>query len=125
MIYHDLFFLFIQKWAIVDLIDKNYYKKAKHKCHNWGGKEEAAKYYPKNRWFLKEKGRTRNRNFSEDKKEVKRQYGRNRYKNMKKMQVKKVLKKWNTNYSNSIKMSKKTLNFNNIEFNKTEIHVSN
>ena len=52
---------------------------------------------------FKEKARIRNRNFSEDKKEVKRQSEKNRYKNMKKMQVKKVLKKWNINHSYSVK----------------------
>ena len=58
---------------------------------------------------------------SEEGKESKREYQRNRYRNMKKTRV---LKKCNINFLYSIKMSKKTLNFDNVEVNKKEFHIS-
>ena len=62
-------------------------QKSKVKYHNCGGKEEAAKYYLKNRGVLTEKARNKYRNLSEEEKEAKREYGRNRYKNMKKCKL--------------------------------------
>ena len=50
-------------------------EKAKDKYYNAGGKEEATKYYLKNRGL-------KNRNLPEQEKEAKRENGRNRYKNM-------------------------------------------
>ena len=61
----------------------NYYKKNREKkldkYHNLGGKEKANKYYQNNKDILKQKARTRYQNLSEEQKELKRQYNRNRY----------------------------------------------
>ena len=47
--------------------NKNYCKKAKYRYHNGGGKEKTAQYYSENK-VLKEN--------------AKREYGKNRYRNM-------------------------------------------
>ena len=49
------------------------------KYHNHGGKEKAKEYYQNNKNILKEKARSRDQNLSEEQKELKRQYSRNRY----------------------------------------------
>ena len=59
---------------------KEVLQKAKEKYEN-GGKEKAAKYYITNKDVLKEKARKRYKNLSE---ESKRQYSRDKYKEMKK-----------------------------------------
>ena len=51
---------------------------------NGGGKEKAAEYYIANEDILKEKARNRYRNLSEEEKEAKIEYSKNRYKEMKK-----------------------------------------
>ena len=58
--------------------------KAKEKYDNSDGKEKAAKYYIANKDVLKEKARNRYRNLSEKEREAKRQYSRDKYKEMKK-----------------------------------------
>ena len=58
-------------------------KKAKDRYHNCGAKEKAAKYYTDNKEVWKGKANNKYRNSSEDKKEVKRKYGRNRCRKMK------------------------------------------
>ena len=58
-------------------------KKAKEKYHNNGGKEKAAKYYLDNKDILKEKAKHVYRNLSEEKKEAKRLYLKDRYNNLK------------------------------------------
>ena len=57
-------------------------QKAKEKYDN-GGKEEAAKYYQANKDVIKEKARNKYKNLSEEEKESKRQYSKNRYNKMK------------------------------------------
>ena len=54
-------------------------KKARTKYHNKGGKEKAAKYYEYNKEAIKEKARNKYKNFPEERKDLKRQYSRNRY----------------------------------------------
>ena len=53
--------------------------KAKTKHHNKGDKEKAAKYYEDNKEAIKEKARIKYKEFTEEEKELKRQYSRNRY----------------------------------------------
>ena len=57
-------------------------KKILEKYHNLGGKEKAKEYYQNNKDILKEKARTRYQNSSEEQKEIKRQYSRNRYREL-------------------------------------------
>ena len=57
-------------------------QKAKEKYGN-GGKEKAAKYYQANKDVLKEKVRDKYRSLSEEEKEAKRQYSKNRNNKMK------------------------------------------
>ena len=58
-------------------------QKAKDKYHNSGGKKEASEYYiEKKRCFFK-KAKNKYKNFSKEEKEAKREYSRNKYKNMK------------------------------------------
>ena len=59
-------------------------QKTKEKYDNSGGKEKAAEYYIANKDVLKEKARNRYKNLSEKEKEAKRQYSRDRYKEVKK-----------------------------------------
>ena len=56
--------------------------RAKEKYDN-GGKEKAAKYYQDNKHVTKEKEKIKYRNLSEEEKEVKRQYSKDRYKKLK------------------------------------------
>ena len=58
-------------------------KKAETKCHNKVGKEKAATYYEDNKEAIKEKARSKNRNLTEEEKELKRQYSREQYKKLK------------------------------------------
>ena len=58
-------------------------QKAKDRYHNCGGKEKAAKYYTDNNEVLKEKSNNKYRNLSEEEKELKRKYGKNRYRKIK------------------------------------------
>ena len=63
---------------------KNLLQKAKDKYHNFGGKEKAAKYYIQNKEVLKENAKNKNRNLSEEEKETKKEYGKDRDRNIKK-----------------------------------------
>ena len=58
-------------------------QKAKEKYDNNGSKEQVAKYYQVNKDVLKEKARNKYKNLTEEEKEVKRQYSRDRYNKMK------------------------------------------
>ena len=60
-------------------------RKAKKKYDNNGGKEKAAKYYKDNKDVLKEKAINKYKNLTEEEKELKRQYLRNRYNKLKKI----------------------------------------
>ena len=62
---------------------KELLQKAKDRYHNCEGNEKAADYYLENRGVLKEKAKSKYKNLSEDKKEVKREFGKNRYENTK------------------------------------------
>ena len=57
-------------------------------------------------------------------KEAKIEYRRNRDRKWKKIQAKRMSKKWNINFLFSIKMSIKTLKFDEGEVNKKKFHVS-
>ena len=58
-------------------------KKAKEKYDNNGGEEKRAKYYRDNENVLKGKERNKYKNLTEEEKELKRQYLRNRYHKLK------------------------------------------
>ena len=58
-------------------------KKAKEKYDNKEGKEKATKYYEGNKEAIKEKARSKCNNFTEEEKELKRQYSKNRYNKLK------------------------------------------
>ena len=58
-------------------------QKAKEKYHDYGGKEKAAEYYLQNKDFIKEKS-NKYKNLSEEEKEAKRKYNKDRYEKMKK-----------------------------------------
>ena len=57
-------------------------QKAKEKYDN-GGKEKAGKYYQANEDVVKEKARDKQKNLSEEEKEAKSQYSKNRCNKMK------------------------------------------
>ena len=61
----------------------NYYEKNKEKLkdkyHNQGGKEKAKEYYQNNKDVIKEKAKIRYQYLSEEQKQLKRQYSRDRY----------------------------------------------
>ena len=57
-------------------------QKAKDGYHNGRGKEKAAEYYIENKEVLKENAKNKHRTLSEEKIKAKREYGRNRYRNM-------------------------------------------
>ena len=65
------------------LYEMSYYQNNREKIldkyHNHGGKEKAKEYYQNNKDILKEKARVRYQTLSEEQKEIKRQYSRNRY----------------------------------------------
>ena len=58
-------------------------EKAKDRYHDGGGKEKTVEYYIANKDLQKEKANSKYRNLSEEEKEPKREYNRNRYKNVK------------------------------------------
>ena len=57
-------------------------QKAKEKYDN-GGKEKAAKYYQHNEEVIKKKANDKYKNLTEEEKEGKREYSKNRYNKMK------------------------------------------
>ena len=57
-------------------------EKAKDRYHNQGGKEKARDYYQANKEIIKEKTIIRYQNLSEEQKELKRQFSRNKYKKL-------------------------------------------
>ena len=63
------------------------------------------------------------RNLSEEKKKQKENIKEVDTETWKRRQAKRVLKKWNINFLYGIKMSKKTLKFNNVVVNKKELTV--
>ena len=89
--------MFIKKWVINGLI-KKLLEKAKDRYHNSGVKEKAAEYYLKDWEVLKQKARNKYRKFCEEEKETKKEYRKNRFKTWKKIQAKRMLKKWKINF---------------------------
>ena len=75
-------------------VKKNYYwfnrqeslQKANDRYHNCGGEEKAGEDDFENKELLKEKSNNKYRNLSDKEKVAKREYGQNRYKNMKKIE---------------------------------------
>ena len=57
------------------------------------GEKTAAEYYINNKAVIKENAKNKSRNLSEEEKEVKREHGRKRYKNMKEKTSKRMLNK--------------------------------
>ena len=57
-------------------------EKAKDKYYNGGGKEKSREYYQANKEVIKEKAKIRYQNLSEEQKQLKRQYSRDRYKKL-------------------------------------------
>ena len=55
-------------------------QKAKEKNDEGGSKEKAKEYYQASKDFFREKAKNRYRKLSEEQKELKRQYSRDRYK---------------------------------------------
>ena len=91
-------------------------QKAKDWYHDCGVKEKAAECYLKNKDFIKEKANDKYKNLSEEKeaKKKKKKNRKNRYKNMEKAKI----------FLYNIKMSEKTLKFDNVEVNKKEFDAS-
>ena len=58
-------------------------QKAKEKYHNCGGKEKAADYYLQNKDTIKQRPNNRFKNLTEERKETKRKYNKDRYAKMK------------------------------------------
>ena len=58
-------------------------QKAKNRYHNCVGKGKVAKYYIRNKDVLKENANNKYKILSKEEKEAKREYGRNRTRNMK------------------------------------------
>ena len=59
---------------------KELLEKAEERYHNCCGKEKTAKYYQDNKDVIKVKTKKKYRNLSEEEKEAKKEYSRNRYK---------------------------------------------
>ena len=59
-------------------------QKTKDKYDN-GGKEKAAKYYQDNKKVIKNKANDKYKNLTDEEKEAKRQYSKNRYNKIKKI----------------------------------------
>ena len=83
-LFYQLFILFYQLFKKSFFItNMSYYwdnrEKILNKYHNLGRKEKAAEYYQNDKDIFNEKSKNRYRNLSEEKKEIKRQYSRNRY----------------------------------------------
>ena len=58
-------------------------QKGEEKYHNCGGKAKSAEYYIANKDVSKEKAKNRYRNQSEEEKDAKKRYSRDRYKKIK------------------------------------------
>ena len=88
-----IYFFVVRKMSYNWFNRKELLQKAKGRYHNVGGKEKAAEYYLKNRGFNKKNANNKYRSLSEEEeKEAKREYQRNRYKNMKEKLSQKSIK---------------------------------
>ena len=59
-------------------------QKAEEKYHNCGGKEKSAEFYQTKEDVIKEKANNKYKSLTEEEKEAKTQYSKNRYQKMKK-----------------------------------------
>ena len=94
-------------------------QKAKEKY----SKEKAAEYYKQNKEAIKEKSRERYKNLSQEEKDKIKEYQRKKYQEL--VQYKKEgLQNTFCFFLSIIRMSEKTLKFDNIRVNKKEFHKS-
>ena len=94
-------------------------QKAKEKY----SKEKAAEYYLQNKEAIKEKSRERYKNLSKEEKDKIKEYQRKRCQQLIQYKKEALQNKW-VLFLLNIKMSKKTLKFDNIRVNKKEFHKS-
>ena len=75
----SLKFIFcLYKNEILSIKKDRLLKEAKNRYHNGHGKEKASKNHKGNKEILKENARNKYRNLPEEKKEIKRAYGKDR-----------------------------------------------
>ena len=86
-------------------------------------KEKAAEYYLKNKEAIKEKSKNRYKNLSKEEKDKIKEYQRERYQQIIQFKKEALQSKW-VSFLLSIRMSEKTLTFDNIVVNKKEFHKS-
>ena len=86
-------------------------------------KEKAAEYYLQNKEAIKEKSREHYKNLSQEEKDKIKEYQRKRYQQLIQYKEEALQNKWALFLLN-IRMSEKTLKFNNIRLNKKEFHKS-
>ena len=86
-------------------------------------KEKAAEYYAQNKKAIKEKSRERYKNLSQEEKDKIKEYQRKRYQQLIQYKKEALQNKW-VLFLLSIRMSEKTLKFDNIRVNKKEFHKS-
>ena len=86
-------------------------------------KEKAAEYYAQNKEAIKEKSRERYKNLSQEEKDKIKEYQRKRYQQLIQYKKEALQNKWALFFL-SIRMSEKTLKFDNVRVNKKEFHKS-
>ena len=86
-------------------------------------KEKAAKHYLKNKEAIKEKSKNRCKNLSQEEKDKIKEYQRKRYQQLIQYKKEASQNRWGL-FLLSIRMSEKTLKFNNIRFSEKEFHKS-
>ena len=96
-------------------------QKAKEKYHNGGGKEKSKEYYQANKEVIREKAKIRYQNLSEEQKELKRHYSRDRYKRLTKADNK---IKYFFCLVHGIKMSPQKIKFGDKEVDKKGFYLS-
>ena len=86
-------------------------------------KEKAAEYYSQNKEAIKEKSKNWYKNLSKEEKDKIKEYQRKRYQQLIQYKKEALQNKW-VLFLLSIRMSEKTLKFDNIRVNKKEFHKS-
>ena len=86
-------------------------------------KEKAAEYYLENKEAIKGKSKIRYKNLSKEEKSKTEKYQRKRYQQMIQYKKEALQSKW-VLFLLSIRMSEKTLKFDNIRVNKKKFHKS-
>ena len=86
-------------------------------------KEKAAEYYLQNKEAIKEKSKNWYKNLSKEEKDKIKEYQRKRYQQLIQYKKEALQNKW-VLFLLSIRMSEKTLKFDNIRVNKKEFHKS-